>query len=140
MPSYRYPVPKEHYHQLEAYYFRLCLYLNSPEFVKLSGKHQEKIYAEIGYIETVLHVLEKIYVEGANNERPVYAWPVNPAKLGFDTLFKFSCLKVAAIALGVNKSKVSAVCTGKRKHTGGWYFVYQSDYDPKIHGNLRQPF
>ena len=135
MPKYRYPVPRHQAHVLEAYYFKLCCYLNTTEFVQLNTFEQKRIYDEINYMSIVLGVLDRIYVDGANNEQPLYAWPLDPEEFGYDALFRFSCAKVAGMALGISNTAVGKVCRGQRESIKGWCFVFESEFDPEIHGN-----
>lgn len=104
--------------------------MNNSEFQKLSTEQIVKIQDEIAFMHIFLDILGKL-LGHAKNEKPVLAWPVDPDDFGYDALFRFSCIKVAATALSANPSKIVQVCkkAEHRNSTAGWYFCYEEDYD-----------
>jgi hypothetical protein len=145
--SYRSPVSKKQQHTLEIYYYKLVLYTTSGEYKNLSTYHQKKITDEISYMSIVLGIFARLMPQ-ATHERPVYAWPIDitPGEYGEDILYRFSCMKVAAAALGCTATKIAQVCKSfekrfreepldsstNRNSTGGWAFCYEEHYKPNV--------
>lgn len=114
------------------------------EYKELSTEKQDRINREINYMSMALHIMTQLFAVKGGTERSVVAWQ-DMEDEPYTRVFRFSCIAVAAMALGCNKSKISAVCQGKREHTGGqwilnqetgrkeyrnaWKFMYEEDYD-----------
>ena len=150
MASYRPPISRDQYHDLEAYYFKLVMFTDSWEYKQLGTVNQHKINYEIGYIKMALDIMSQLFSVKGGTERRVVAWQ-SESDQPFERIFHFSCIKVASKSLSCNASKISAVCKGKRKSTGGewilnketgkkehknsWVFMYEDEYEQKdIHG------
>ena len=127
MPSYRPPISRDQFHMLEAYYFRLVMFTDSFEYKELNGMKKAKIDGEISYISIALDIMTKLYAVKGRTEKRVVAWRDDDDR--WIRIFKFSCIKVASMALDCNQSKISAVCKGNRPKTGGYYFKYEDEYD-----------
>ena len=148
MPSYRPPISRNQYHDLEIYYHKLVMFIQSWDFRDMKSEQQARIYRELTYMEITIDVLGTLFTKPDGIEKPVLAWLVDGDPLEPDIVHRFSCVKVAAGATGCNQSKVSAVCKGKRPNTGSesrrdvktgkivsfnkYKFVYEEDYDENL--------
>ena len=129
MPSYRPPVSRPQYHQLEVYFFRLVMYTDTDEYRQLSGKKQNSINLELSYIQIALNILAQLFDSKNNNERSVAAWKEHLDEgETHSRFFIFSSCKVAGKCLGLTGSNVSAVCRGKYPSFKGYVFQYEEDY------------
>ena len=130
MPSYRPPISRDQYHWLEVYRFRLVQYTTSVEYREdLKSEQQDAITRELNYMNIALNVMEHLFSVKQGKERSVMAWKEKEPGDRVVMVHRFSCIKVAADALGCNRSNVSAVCKGKRFQTGGWHFAYEDEYE-----------
>jgi hypothetical protein len=129
MPSYRPLIARDEYHYLEFYYFRLVKFTETTDFWNLTDLQRGKITSEISYMSMTLHILGNLFNQKGSNEKPVIAWLEIPENEKFNVFYRFSCISVASKALGCNQSKISAVCKGLIKTTGGYMFKYEEkDY------------
>jgi hypothetical protein len=144
MPSYRPPISRHQYHDLEIYYHKLVMYTHSWEFRDMKSDKQSRIHREMIYIEIALDIMGKIFVPKATMEKPVVAWRLNLKPGEPELLYRFSSIKVAAGVTGCNQSKISAVCKGLRDNTSAegernaktrvitrevYKFQYEDDYE-----------
>ena len=135
MPSYRPPISRDQYHDLEIYYFRLVMFTDSWDYKQLKSPERSKIDYEITYMSMAIDIMRNLFAVKGGTERRVVAWKEEPVG-DYDRLFVFSCIKVAAKCLDCNQSKISAVCKGLRRATGGYIFQYEEDYDRDQHLNF----
>jgi hypothetical protein len=147
MPSYRPPVSRNQFHELEAYYYKLIMYTGTWDFRNLlDGDKKTKIWHEINTMQITLQILSKLFTAKGVHERAVVAWRLNPEEDESVFIYTFSCIKVAALVTGCNQSKISAVCKGKRENTSGegyrnaktgkisrhiYKFVYEDEHEEK---------
>lgn len=129
MSNYRPPISRDQYHELEAYYFRLCLFTTSVEFKDLKSEKQNRIKHEIAYMNMVLDILNRVFSVKHGTERAVVAWKKDTDEDEHKLIMSFSCIKTASLVLECNKSKITSVCKGLRPHTGGYIFKYKEDYE-----------
>jgi hypothetical protein len=144
MQSYRPPISRSQYHDLEIYYHKLVAYTISWDFRDLKGDKQALIFQELTYMEMTLNILSNLFAKPDGIEKPVIGWKINIGPEDPHLVQRFSSVKVAAGATGCNQSKVSAVCKEKRPYTGTnslrdaktgkiisvdhYKFVYEEDY------------
>lgn len=144
MPSYRPPISRDQFHQLEAYRFKLVMFTQGFEFKDLKSDQQLRIMKELGYIDIAIDILTQLFASKGEAERPVVGWMEDDNEF-YTTYYRFSCIKVAAIATGSDPSKIAQVCKGLRKSTNGrweedpntgkkkwinsWCFQYQEDFE-----------
>ena len=130
MPSYRSVISRQKVYQLEEYLFRLGEYIDTCDFKDLKSLQQNNILREIAYIDMAIGIYRTTF-KGSNQEQPVVAWELeNPNDdAGYFKLYYFSCMKVASDCTGVDATKISAICTGKRNSSKGWVFKLRSDYE-----------
>jgi len=144
MPSYRPPISRHQYHELEIYYHKLIRYTLSHEFRDMKSEIHLKVYYEIDYLKTALDIMGRIFVPKGTMEKPVVGWRIDLKEGEPDLVQRFSSIKVAAGVTGCNQSKISAVCKGLRKNTSGegernaktheitrevYMFMYEEDYE-----------
>jgi len=138
MPSYRPPVSRDQYHQLEAYYFKLVMFTDSADYKDLHTVKRDKIDHELAYMQMSLDIMALVFDMKEGREKRVVAWQAECDE-PFERIFHFSCIKVAHLSLGCNQSKISAVCRGVRKATGGWFFMYEENYEEVDPHELKIP-
>lgn len=123
------PITIDEYHFLEVYYFKLSEYANTDTYEKLPIKKKTKIDRELAYIGNTLDILYRLFTFKGQKEKPIVAWKrVLDEDENWQRIYFFSCRKVAALALGVNRNKISNVICGYRQHTGGYIFINAEDY------------
>lgn len=123
------PITNAEYQQLEIYFFRLSEFTNSDEYLNMSSRKRKKIDIEIAYISLTLDILFRLFTCRGEKEIPIVAWKLVPGKDDkWKRLHFFSSSKVASLALGVNRNKISEVISGSRRHTGGYTFMHASKY------------
>ena len=114
---------------LEIYFFRLSVFTNSEEYLEMEPKKRIAIDNEISYMALTVDILFRLFTSKGEKEIPVVAWKL---KLDKDDpwirIHFFSSSKVASLALGVNRNKISQVISGTRSHTGGYVFMHASKY------------
>jgi hypothetical protein len=130
MPSYRRAINRQKLYQLEEYLFRLGEYTDSIDFKDLKSLQQNNILKEIAYIDMAIGIFRMTF-KGDNQEQPVVGWQTNnPNEAdGYFKLYYFSCMKVASDCTGVDATKISAICAGRRYTSKGWKFKLRSDYE-----------
>jgi hypothetical protein len=144
MPSYRPPISRDEFHQLEAYRFRLVMFTGSFEFKDLKSQQQMKIMRELAYMDIAIDIMTQLFSVKGGTERPVVGW-MEDSDEPYTTYYRFSCIKTAALSIGGDPSKIALVCKGLRKSTGGvweinketgkkewvnsWCFQYQEDFE-----------
>lgn len=143
MQSYRPPISRDQYHDLEIYYHKLVSYTYGWEFRDMKSEKQAKIYSEINYISIALQIFGNIFSSEPDG-KAVVAWKLETKNDEPPLLHSFSCIKVAAGVTGCEASEVSSVCKGKRPHADAdsirdpktgriigkefYKFVYADDY------------
>jgi len=122
------------------------MYIDSFEYKDLKSIDKDKINGEINYIGLVLNIMSQVLSNKGKSERPIVGWMINPSiDYGYESIYHFSCIKVASMALSLDNSKISAICKGSRKSVGGFWefdeesrkkirknaytFRYKEDYD-----------
>lgn len=162
--SYRPPIKREQWHDLEVYWFRLLHYINSVDYKDLDILKQRSILNEFGYIRIAIDIIGHLMNQNGKGETRVVAWRNDKVvadllleydkvqsninkkeiekqieRLSIDNhiIYFFSCQKVASEALGVNHSKIGEVCKHKRAQTGGYVFRYEDEFliDQNIESN-----
>jgi len=130
MASYRPPISRDQYHDLEAYYFKLVMLTDTYEYREMKTIHRDKIAREISYINLVLEILGITFLGAkGNNERSIVAWKEKLDKHEtYRRIFVFSSGIVASKALGISASKITGVCKEHRKTASGYIFKYEEDY------------
>lgn len=145
MASYRPPISRDTYHYLEAYYFRLVMYTMTVEYREdLNSDKKHRIAQELNYINMTLSIMKQLFSVKGGTEKSVVAWEAD-SEDKIRVVYTFSCIAVAADSLGLNRSKISAVCKGKRPRVGGkwtlnettgrkeikggWHFTYEDEYE-----------
>ena len=115
------------------HYFKLLMYVDSDDYEPLNTVEKVSISNEINYMSIVLDIMTRLFSDKGVHEKAVVAWKHKPNS-AVHRIYRFSCIKVASLALGCNQSKVSAVCKGKRLSTGGYVFQYEENYqqDPNL--------
>jgi hypothetical protein len=114
----------------------------------MKGDKQAKVFKELTYMEMTLNILSNLFAKPDGIEKPVMGWKIKTDPDEPQVIHRFSCIKVAAGATGCNQSKVSAVCKGKRAHTGSdsrrdpktgkivsvdtYKFVYEENYEKDL--------
>lgn len=133
MPSYRPPISRDTFHRLEAYYFNLLSYVDSDDYKALTTREKVNLLEEINYMNITLDIMSRLFSNKGASEKAVVAWEKDPDS-EIQRIYRFSCMKVAALALSCIPSKVTAVCKGTRQSTGGYIFRYENDYeqDPNL--------
>jgi len=123
------PITNDDYQQLEVYFFRLSEFANTDDYFKMLPKDRLKLDREIGYIGATVDILFRLFTWKGEKEIPVVAWKIVPGEKDlWKRIHFFSSSKVAALALSVNRNKISEVISGSRPHTGGYTFMHATKY------------
>ena len=121
-------VSSQMYYDFEIYFFKLAMYTDSEEYFKLPTKSRIKIDEEITRIANLLGVMD-MFRQVDSAERAIVGRKTGNEE---NRMFVFTSATVAAKVLGINKSKISAVCRGERHTAGGYVFEYYEEYEPVI--------
>ena len=142
----RYRINRDMLYQLEHYLFTLSRFVDTVEFKEdMKSDKQRAILHEIGYISICIDVIRNAF-HGGNNEIPVVGWERdNPDETDYFKVYYFSCNKVASLCTGVTPTKITQICkghrkasggkwilneeTGRKEYRGGWTFKYRDDYE-----------
>lgn len=106
---------------LEVYFFKLSIYTDSDEYIKLSQKKRTRIDREILDIGNAMNVMRR-FVNNPNRGRAVIATSIEPN----GRVFRFTSIAVAKRVIDV--SNIQRCCNGEREHSGGYKFHYEEDY------------
>jgi hypothetical protein len=125
-------ISSQMYYDLEIYFFRLALYTDSDEYLKLIPKYRKKIDEEIIFMNSMLHLMQ-IFRQRPVTETPVVAWRKEPVGK-FNRVLRFSSLTTAGRCLDITTSHIAEICRGKSKNKSrkGWVFQYETDYNEAI--------
>jgi len=123
------PITKDEYQQMEIYFHRLSEFTNSDEYLEMPHLKRISLDKEINYISMTLDILFRLFTSKGEKEIPVVAWKIVPGEGDkWKRLYFFSSSKVAALALSVNRNKISQVISGSREHTGKYKFMHAKRY------------
>lgn len=120
------------------------MFIETYEFKELKSDKQLRIMKELGYIDIAIDIMNQLFSVKNGGERSVVGWMEDDNEF-YTTYYRFSCIKVAAIATGSDPSKIAQVCKGLRKSTNGrweedpdtgkkkwvnsWCFQYTEDFE-----------
>ena len=111
------------YYNLEVYFFKLSIYTDSDEYLKLPQKKRTSIDREILDIGNTLNILKR-FIETPKREKAVVARSME----GGGRVFRFSSIAVAKKVLNVSGANILRCCRGERRFTGGYKFAFEEDY------------
>ncbi len=138
MADYKLPITKDQFQYLEAYYFRLIHYVESADYKALVSKYKSAVDHEFLYMGIVLDVYTKIFATIRGCEIPVVCWRTEDDKRVDRTVYQFSSIKVAMMALGYKHYRIANISMNDK--TGGYkwrirkddtqyIFQYRADYE-----------
>lgn len=72
--SYRPPIKREQWHDLEVYWFRLLHFINSVDYKDLDILKQRRILNEFAYIRVAIDIIGHLMNQNGKGETRVVAW------------------------------------------------------------------
>jgi hypothetical protein len=132
-------ISSNQYYELEIYFFKLTLFIDTEDYNILSTTDKIKIQREIIWLSATLDLMQT-FRQIPSNERAVFAMEKIPK--GIDTyvrLFRFSSAVVASRCLDINSSHITATCQKKRPSAGGYMFSYMDDIENSKASTVSQP-